>query len=537
MSVGDFLLNSVAEIGMNHNFVAMAATSGTPSDALTFKHLFELYMAENVIPLEKSKSNFRYFYQKHGSKWADIPITEISKLDVLRWRNETAKESGPQGAQRAFDTFSAIITWAMKFEVIELQQNPCKNIQRLASEPRERFLSLEELENLDRALAEESPLFEDFFLLCLLTGARCGNVLSMRWDNLDLESAMWHIPAKELKGRKAHSIVLTAAAVNLLNQRKSESVSRSPWVFPSPRIDDHLKDPRDAWKRVCKKAGLTNARIHDLRRTLGSFMAMQGESAYIIGKMLGHRDHRSTAVYARLDLKPVRDAAESVNRKWSARIAMPDKAEPRTPKLIQFEPIESTAASFELPAIVTPQKLDTVSQIIIEGKILSALRGGVCTRKGFYKKFSGKEKIHTGELSQVLEGLISKGLVIAYQQDLASNHWRYRLAIEAKSVPEDPKNAELDCYRYTRVKQAPAPLNVLFVEQKILQSIREGKNTKSSFWWKFDGRTRLKGIDLDRILKDMISRGLIISYRKRAGSTRIAYKLAEENPIMQEVAQ
>lgn len=522
---------------MNHNSVALAARDGTPTDALTFKHLFELYMAENVIPLEKNKSNFRYFYQKHGSKWSDIPITEISKLDVLRWRNETAKESGPHGAQRAVDTMSAIITWCMNHDVIALNQNPCKNIKRLPCEPRERFLSLEELENLDRALAEESPLFEDFFLLCLLTGARRGNVLSMRWDNLDLESAMWHIPAKELKGRKAQSIVLTAAAVNLLNQRKSESVCSSPWVFPSPRIDDHLKDPREAWKRVCERAGLTDARIHDLRRTLGSFMAMQGESAYIIGKMLGHRDHRSTSVYARLDLKPVREAAESVNRKWGARIAMPDKAEPRTPKVIQFEPIESSAASSDLPAIVTPQKLDLVSQIIIEGKILSALRGGICTRKGFYKKFSGKQKIHTGELSQILEGLISRGLVVAYQQDLSGNQWRYRLAIEAKSVPQDPRNAELDCYRYTRVKQAPAPLNVLFVEQKILQSIREGKNTKSSFWWKFDGRTRLKGIDLDRILKDMISRGLIISHRKRDGSTRIAYKLAEENSIMQEVAQ
>lgn len=499
------------------------------SSQLTFKSLFDLYMTENVIPLGKRQDNFQYFYNKHGSKWADVLIADISKLDVLQWRNQTARESGAPGAQRALDTMSAIINWAMKHEIVEIQKNPCKFIDRLKCEPRDRFLSLEELENLDRALSDESALFEDFFLICLLTGARRGNVLAMRWEHLDLESSLWHIPAEQLKGRKSQPIVLTDAAVNLLNQRKAESVLGTPWVFPSPKINDHLKDPRPAWKRVCTKAGLADARIHDLRRTMGSYMAIQGESAYIIGKMLGHRDQRSTAVYARLDLAPVRSAAEAVNQKWQKRIAMPSDSQPRVPKVVQFEQQVPPVVDNH-QAVVVCRAIDPVDRIIAEGKILAAMRGGACTRKGIYRKFSGRERLHTGELGQILEGLIARGLVAAYQNDLSSNHWRYRLAhwSERKSEAGDALSKS---FRYTRVKQAPAPLNRMFVEQKILQSIREGKNTKSQFWWKFDGRTRLKKTDLDSIIKDMIERELIAPFRSREGSKVIAYQICEQSEL------
>lgn len=502
-----------------------ASTSSQLVAGRTFKQLFDLYMSENVIPQGKRQDNFLYFYKKHGVKWATIPVEQINKIDVLKWRNETAAASGSAGAQRALDTMSAIITWAMNQEIVRLDRNPCKHIQRFKSQPRDRFLSLDELEHLDRALSEESALFEDFFLICLLTGARRGNVLSMRWDSLDLESALWHIAATEHKNRQAQSIVLTDAAVNLLNQRKCESTG-STWVFPSPKTASHLKDPRTAWERVCKRAGLTNARIHDLRRTLGSYLAMQGESAFIIGKMLGHRDYRSTAVYARLDLNPVRIAAESVNKKWNQRIAMPARSDARVPKSIQFQPDPSNINPSITPAskIQSQRKLDQVQQIIAEGRMLSAMRAGVCTRKGLYKKFAGRDRLQSGEMSQLLEGLISRGLVIAYQTDLASNQWRYRLVKTGTEQAENSKQPA-EPFRYTRVKHPPAPLNMLFVEQKILQSIREGRNTKSQFWWKFDGRTRLKGIALDEILKDMISRNLILPYRRREGSTVIAYRL------------
>jgi integrase len=70
--------------------------------------------------------------------------------------------------------------------------------------------------------------------------------------------------------------------------------------------------PGKAWKRVLERAKLdSNLTMHDLRRTAGSWMAMQGSSLLVIGKALGHRDSRSTQVYARLAHDPVRDAVNS----------------------------------------------------------------------------------------------------------------------------------------------------------------------------------------------------------------------------------
>jgi integrase len=79
----------------------------------------------------------------------------------------------------------------------------------------------------------------------------------------------------------------------------------------------HLVEPKKAWKRLLDRAGLSNLRIHDLRRTLGSWQAKTGASLLVIGKSLNHKSTQSTAIYARLDLEPVR---ESINLATTAML-------------------------------------------------------------------------------------------------------------------------------------------------------------------------------------------------------------------------
>lgn len=69
-------------------------------------------------------------------------------------------------------------------------------------------------------------------------------------------------------------------------------------------------EPKRAWAAIRQRAGIPDVRIHDLRRTLGSWMAVAGTSLQVIGKSLGHRDLKSTEVYARLSVDPVREAVE-----------------------------------------------------------------------------------------------------------------------------------------------------------------------------------------------------------------------------------
>ena len=80
------------------------------------------------------------------------------------------------------------------------------------------------------------------------------------------------------------------------------------YVFTGEGQTGHIMGPEAAWKLICKRAGIEDLRIHDLRRTLGSWQAITGTPLPIIGKSLGYKSSQATEVYARLDLDPVREA-------------------------------------------------------------------------------------------------------------------------------------------------------------------------------------------------------------------------------------
>jgi integrase len=160
----------------------------------------------------------------------------------------------------------------------------------------------------------------------LLTGARKSNVLAMRWEDIDLSRGVWTIPADKSKSGKEMSIPLVPAAHALLMERRQASEAYaarktrkhpkptevSPWVFPGRHDVGHLSSVKGHWKSLLKTAGLHNVWMHDLRRTLGSWLAAAGGSEYIIGKALGHSDPSATKVYARLHLDAVRQHMTAV---------------------------------------------------------------------------------------------------------------------------------------------------------------------------------------------------------------------------------
>jgi integrase len=149
----------------------------------------------------------------------------------------------------------------------------------------------------------------DYILVSLLTGARKGNVLTMRWEDVHFSIQEWHIP--ETKNGESHVIPLTASAMAILQERRENS--QSPYVFPGRGNKGHLSNPHKGWKRVLKQAGISDLRIHDLRRTLGSWMAAMGATTAIIGKTLAHKDLRTTRIYERLDIEPVREFITRTN--------------------------------------------------------------------------------------------------------------------------------------------------------------------------------------------------------------------------------
>ena len=93
--------------------------------------------------------------------------------------------------------------------------------------------------------------------------------------------------------------------------RRKAAGGNSPWVFPSERSKSgHLTKPEEAWRVVLERSKLTNVRLHDLRRTLASWQALTGANISVISATLNHKDLKSTAIYARLNVDAVRAAMD-----------------------------------------------------------------------------------------------------------------------------------------------------------------------------------------------------------------------------------
>ncbi len=244
-------------------------------------------------------------YEKYLGEFHNRRLDTIKTAEVAEWHGRMGQDHGPVQANRTLALLATLFNAADRvgFE----GRNPCNGVKRFKEESRERFLLPTEMTAFFSALAMEPDPWKDFFMLCLFTGVRRGNVASARWKDIDLDGGTWRIPANEAKAGKAILVPLVEPAVNLLLGRKA-LVGDSEWVFPSPKNGGHVIEPKRAWARVLKRAGIEGLRPHDLRRSLGSWAAASGTSIAIIGAALGHKTLRSTQVYSRLQLDVVRDA-------------------------------------------------------------------------------------------------------------------------------------------------------------------------------------------------------------------------------------
>ncbi len=291
-----------------------AAERKARRESPTLESLFSHWWETHSKPHKKTWADDKRIFEKYLGTHRNRRLAKIAKADVQRWHTALGTDCGPYQANRVRALLSAM--YGVAADLGFDGPNPCNGVRKFKEESRERFLLPDEMQTFFGALAEEEPLWRDFFLLLLLTGARRGNVAKMAWEELDLDRAVWYLPGREMKGGVPVAVVLPEPAVAILQGRR-EADPDGAWVFPSKVTDGPIDDPRKAWARIRERSGLTDLRMHDLRRSLGSWQAAMGTSLQIIGKSLGHRDHKATQIYSRLQLDPVR---ESVNQATSAMI-------------------------------------------------------------------------------------------------------------------------------------------------------------------------------------------------------------------------
>ena len=129
--------------------------------------------------------------------------------------------------------------------------------------------------------------------------------------DLDLEQGVWTKPGHTTKQKTEHRVPLSAPALELLTAIRAKAPDDAEFVFPG-RHSGHRFDLKKPWPKICKAAGITGVRVHDLRHTYASLLASAGFSLPMIGALLGHTQPQTTHRYAHLFDDPLRQATERV---------------------------------------------------------------------------------------------------------------------------------------------------------------------------------------------------------------------------------
>ena len=300
-----------AAIYMGHNPAEIRRIN---KDELTLKDLFTLYLEEYSKKKNKSyksdESVFRLYLEKSlgNKKISKITMSNVSQLHTKISIQVRGGQEKRVTANRVLALISSMFNWAIKRGYCK--DNPAKGVQKNPEKARDRFLQPEELSKFFEAVNQETnKTIKDFILISLYTGARRSNVVTMKWEDISMQFKIWRIP--NTKNNDPVIVPLIDEAIQVLESRKG---NKSDYVFPGEGEMGHLIDPKKGWARVLERSGLKDLRLHDLRRTLGSWQAIMGSSTLIIGKSLGHRSQKATEVYARLNIEPVRKSIQVAAR-------------------------------------------------------------------------------------------------------------------------------------------------------------------------------------------------------------------------------
>jgi len=234
---------------------------------------------------------------KHLRPMYSIRLTKLTQEDVLGVFN--ALSDHPATANLCVKYLSAAITAASK-KMRTPVANPCAGIKLHRLAPRKRFLATNEAPRLIDALWSLSGTTiygaqADAILMMLYTGQRKMNVLTMRTDEIDGD--VWTIPEEKFKTDKEITVKLNSFALKIIARRMKDCTDGYLFTWRG----QHMSDVRKTFRRACEIAGVTSFRIHDLRRSLGTWMLSSGASIETVSKTLGHSSIRVTEqVYAHM---------------------------------------------------------------------------------------------------------------------------------------------------------------------------------------------------------------------------------------------
>ena len=244
-------------------------------------------------------------------------IADLTRADVAQLHHQFRDR--PCQANRSLAVLSKMMNLAEAWGLRLDGSNPCRHVKKYREEKRERYLTKEELRRLGATLADaernktENPFALAAIGLLTLTGARLSEILTLRWEYVDLANGVLRLPDSKTGAKEVY---LNEAAIKLL--RNMPRMVSNPYVIAGKKDGSRLINLQKAWRRIRAAANLNDVRIHDLRHSFASVAAGTGMSLPMIGKLLGHSQPVTTARYAHLAADPIRAASNLIGTEIAA---------------------------------------------------------------------------------------------------------------------------------------------------------------------------------------------------------------------------
>lgn len=297
-------------------------------DEHTVQALYELYRSHKEKSLRSWSEVRRIMEREVLPAWRHRRVVDIRRREVRELVEHKARIA-PIQANRVLQRISAMFTFAVDQDWIE--SNPAWRIKKPGRErSRDRVLTRDELRELWAALHETeatnpdgspkprlSQTLNDMLIVMLLTAQRRGEVCTMRWQDVDLVTGWWLIPAESSKNADPHRVPLTSIALPILERRATTKNRDERYVFSNHRSTCVVDRAKKAAAVLCDGGVSFHFRAHDLRRTAASYMGEAGVDRFHIAHVLNHRSVTHSTVTAIYDRYRYDKEKRAALEKWA----------------------------------------------------------------------------------------------------------------------------------------------------------------------------------------------------------------------------
>jgi integrase len=291
----------------------------------TFDDLVTRYFNSGALEHHKSADDTKRhleYWQVRFKSYALVHLTTdfIAKERQFLIENPTLKglTRKPATVNRYIASLSLIMTYACR-ELRWIDENPCFNLVKL-KEPagRNRVLSQEEMNSLLTASqASRSPFLFPIVLIALTTGARLGEILGLKWEDVDFENNAAHL--RDTKNSTPRSIPLIDLVSHELKQIYTRKNPGKEHIFASRTAFGKKLDIKKSWQEALKRAKINNLRFHDLRHTYATLAAKQGASNIELATAMGHKTLQMLKRYTHLEAEITRKYSVGITESFSLR--------------------------------------------------------------------------------------------------------------------------------------------------------------------------------------------------------------------------